>query len=122
LRESFSIGIARASLGLSSPRWSIAAPLLATKEQTMRSLLAALAVIVILLGVVFYAAGWMTYRKTDSTTTIELKTDKIEQAAEKAAREGRELLDDVLEPKPRTEHPVSQEDPHIEPDPVVPPT
>lgn len=93
----------------------------------MRSLLAGLAIIAILLGVAFYAAGWMTYRKTDSTTTIELKTDKIEQAAENAVRDGRELLDDilepkpVLEPKPRTEHPVSEELP-VEPDPVVPPT
>lgn len=87
----------------------------------MRSLLAALAVIAILLGVALYAAGWMTYRKNDSTTTIELKTDKIEQAAENAVRDGRELLDDVLEPKPRTEHPVSKEVP-VEPDPVVPPT
>lgn len=94
----------------------------------MRSLLAGLAIIAILLGVAFYAAGWMTYRKTDSTTTIELKTDKIEQAAENAVRDGRELLDDVLEPRiePRTEHPVSQEVPveanPVEPDPVVPPT
>ena len=48
----------------------------------MRNLLAALAIIAILLGIAFYAAGWMTYRKTDATTTIELKTDKIERAAD----------------------------------------
>lgn len=92
----------------------------------MRNLLAALAIIAILLGVAFYAAGWMTYRKTDSTTTIELKTEKIEKAAENAVHEGRQLLDDVIEPKPRTEHPVSKEVPvetnPVEPDPVVPPT
>lgn len=94
----------------------------------MRNLLATLAIIAILLGIAFYAAGWMTYRKTDSTTTIELKTDKIERAAENAVHEGRQLLDDVIEPKPRTEHPVSKELPvetnpvPVEPDPVVPPT
>lgn len=87
----------------------------------MRNLLAALAILAILLGVAFYAAGWLTYRKTDSATTIELKTEKIERAAENAVDEGRQLLDEVIEPKPRTEHPV-REDLPVEPDPVVPPT
>lgn len=71
----------------------------------MRNLLATLAILGILAAVGFYAAGWLQYRKTDSSATIELQTRQIEDAAKRSVEEGRELLEDVIE------EPLLQEDP-----------
>ncbi len=76
----------------------------------MRNLLATLALLGILIAVGFYAAGWLQYHKNDSSATIEIKTDRIEAAAERAVQDGKELLDDVIE------QPLHQ----VEPQPVKP--
>jgi hypothetical protein len=75
----------------------------------MRNTLAALAVLAILIGVGFYAAGWITYRKDDTRATIEIKTDRIEAAGARTVEQGRDLLEDI-------EHqPVKHADPPAPP-------
>jgi PBP1b-binding outer membrane lipoprotein LpoB len=63
----------------------------------MRSLMGSIAILALILGVCFYAAGWLTYHQTDHTATLELQTDKVEAAAEEAVERGRELLKDITE-------------------------
>jgi len=63
----------------------------------MRNLLATLALLGILIVVGFYAAGWLKYHRNESSATIEIKTRQIENAAERAAEEGKELLEEVIE-------------------------
>lgn len=76
----------------------------------MRNLLATLALLAIVLAVGLYAAGWLNVQRNDSSTTIELETDRIEEAAERAVEDGRDLLDDAIE-QPAIEQPVIEKDP-----------
>jgi uncharacterized protein HemX len=57
--------------------------------------LAVLAVVVVLALVGMYAAGWLTFQARDETTTIEIKTGEMKDAAEDAVDKSRELLDDA---------------------------
>jgi hypothetical protein len=82
----------------------------------MRNLLATLALLAIIAGVGFYAAGWMTYHKDESGATVNIKTHEVERAAERAVNKTHDLLDDVID------HPVHKVDPTPEPVPTVPPT
>jgi hypothetical protein len=71
----------------------------------MRNFLATLAILAILAGVGFYAAGWMTYHKDDTSATINIRTSEIERAAERTIDKSKDLLDDVID------HPVHKLDP-----------
>jgi hypothetical protein len=77
----------------------------------MRNFLAAVAVLAILAGVGFYAAGWLTYRKDDGGATVNIKTREVERAAERAVDKTKNLLDDVID------QPVH----HVDPVPATPP-
>src|SRR5687768_11087561 len=72
----------------------------------MRNLLATLALLMIVVVVGLYAAGWLQYRTNDSSATIEIQTKNIENAAGRAAEEGRELLEEVIEQPVITPAPV----------------
>jgi uncharacterized protein HemX len=61
----------------------------------MQRFLAVLAVVVVLALVGMYAAGWLTFQARDETTTIEIKTGEMKDAAEEAVDKSRELLDDA---------------------------
>jgi hypothetical protein len=81
----------------------------------MRNFLATLALLAILAGVGFYAAGWMTYHKDDNSATINIQTKQIERAAERTIDKSKNLLDDVID------HPVHRLDPApVEAKPVTP--
>jgi hypothetical protein len=77
----------------------------------MRNFLATLAVLAILAGVGFYAAGWMTYHKDEHGATVNIKTNEIERAAGRTVEKGKDLLDDVID-----EQPVHKLDPTPVPD------
>jgi hypothetical protein len=61
----------------------------------MQRFLAVLGVVVVLALVGMYAAGWLTFEARDETTTIEIKTGEIKDAAEQAVDQSRELIDDA---------------------------
>jgi uncharacterized protein HemX len=61
----------------------------------MQRFLAVLALIVVLALVGMYAAGWMKFQASDETTTIEIKTGEIKDAAENAVDQSRELIEDA---------------------------
>ena len=61
----------------------------------MQRFLAVLALVVVLALVGMYAAGWLTFQARDETTTIEIKTGEMKDAAEGAVDKSRELLEDA---------------------------
>ena len=61
----------------------------------MQRFLAVLALVVVLALVGMYAAGWLTFQARDETTTIEIKTGEIKDAAEGAVDKSRELIEDA---------------------------
>jgi hypothetical protein len=81
----------------------------------MRNLLATLALLMIVVVVGLYAAGWLQYRTNESSATIEIQTQNIENAAGRAVEDGRELLEEVIEqpvhtPAPSAPKPKSPDD------------
>jgi hypothetical protein len=63
----------------------------------MRNFLATLALLAILAGVGFYAAGWLTYHKDNNSATVNIKTNEIERAAERTIDKSKDLLDKVID-------------------------
>lgn len=61
----------------------------------MQRFLAVLAVVVVLALVGMYAAGWLTFQARDETTTIEIKTGEMKDAAGEAVDKSRELIEDA---------------------------
>jgi hypothetical protein len=58
----------------------------------MKQFLAALAILVLLIGVGMYAAGWLKFDREPGRATIEINTQKLEESAEDVAEESRELV------------------------------
>lgn len=82
----------------------------------MQRFLAVLAVIVALALVGMYAAGWLTFQARDETTTIEVKTGEIKDAAEEAVDQSREMIEDARkEIKKQTEPAVEPAGPSTSP-------
>src|SRR5688500_3035813 len=57
----------------------------AVRRHVMKEFLATLAIIAIIAGVGFYAAGWLTVQQADNETTIEVRTGDIKRAADETA-------------------------------------
>jgi hypothetical protein len=81
----------------------------------MKEFLATLAIIAIIAGIGFYAAGWLTFDQSDDRTTIELKTNEIKQAADETAetvsKETRQLVDTVKKEVRQEVHEQTADDP-----------
>ena len=54
-------------------------------------------VICLAAGITAYAMGWMSIESQPGSTTIEVQTGEIEEAAEETSRQGRELLNETGE-------------------------
>ncbi|MFO1019438.1 MAG: hypothetical protein U0903_01875 [Planctomycetales bacterium] len=54
----------------------------------MRALL-----IILLLALLLFVAGWITFQKTPRNATVTLETDRIQEDVNHAARKGAETLD-----------------------------
>ena len=61
----------------------------------MQRFLAVLALVVVLALVGMYAAGWLTFQARDETTTIEIKTGEMKDAAEGAVDQSRAFVEDA---------------------------
>jgi hypothetical protein len=59
---------------------------------TMARVIATISVVLVLILVAIYAAGWMNVRQDEQKATIEIQTGEMKEAAEKAADKGRELI------------------------------
>lgn len=69
----------------------------------MKTLLASLALLAIILGIGFYAAGWLTVERDADRATIELDTKAIDKAADQALEKSKRLIDQAVEPDPTTD-------------------
>lgn len=63
----------------------------------MRRALAVIALLAIVLVVGMYAAGWMTFERTPGRLGIELNTQEIDEAAQRAAETSREVLHEAAD-------------------------
>lgn len=53
------------------------------------------AVILIFLGVIAYASGWISFQTTGEKATIEMNTGEMKKAADKAMEKGKEFIEKV---------------------------
>jgi hypothetical protein len=53
----------------------------------MRGLLATVALLLVIAGIVCYANGWLVFHRGPDSTTIEVKTRQIDRAADEAIEE-----------------------------------
>jgi hypothetical protein len=63
----------------------------------MKQLLAIVAILILVLGVGMYAAGWLRFDREPGRATIEINTEKIEEATEDAAERSRELVNQAAD-------------------------
>lgn len=63
----------------------------------MKQLLAVIAILLLLAAVAMYAAGWLKFDREPGRATIEINTQKVEEAAEDAAKSGRELVNQAAD-------------------------
>jgi type II secretory pathway pseudopilin PulG len=63
----------------------------------MKDFIVRIAILVVVAVVVMAFIGWIRFDRTADRATIEVQTTEMEQAAERAARSGRELLQDTKE-------------------------
>ena len=87
----------------------------------MQRFLAVLAVVVLLALVGMYAAGWLTFQAHDETTTIEIKTGEMKDAAEEAVGKSRELIEDARQEIEKQTAPAEPGTTPASPSPGLPP-
>jgi hypothetical protein len=63
----------------------------------MKSFLAILAVLVLVFVAIGLAQGWINFTKVEDKTTIEIETNELEQAAERAKEGTKKLLNETGE-------------------------
>ncbi len=56
-------------------------------------LFGSLFLVLLILGAIFYASGWVQFQSNGDTTTIEMNTGEIKEAADKAIDKSKELID-----------------------------
>jgi len=61
----------------------------------MKRALAVIVLLAIVLAVGMYAAGWVTFERTPGRASIELNTEKMDEAAHRAAEGSREMLNEA---------------------------
>lgn len=68
----------------------------------MRNFIGGLAIIAILIGVGCFAAGWIRFQNTSDSAVMEIKTQQMKDAANKAIEQGKEMVDKATQPAPTT--------------------
>jgi hypothetical protein len=63
----------------------------------MKQFLAAVAILLLLIGVGMYAAGWLKFDREPGRATIEINTEKLEESAEDVAEGSRELVNQAAD-------------------------
>ena len=63
----------------------------------MYRFIAILAVLLVLIGAVIYAAGWMNFQHDERKAVIEIQTGEMKEAADNAVEKGRELIHHAAE-------------------------
>lgn len=66
----------------------------------LKKSLGTLAFILLLVGIAAYANGWIVFQSAGDSTTIELKTNQMKDAAESAIEKGRSWLESETEKEP----------------------
>jgi hypothetical protein len=64
----------------------------------MREFVGSLAILAIMICAGLYFAGWLTYDQTADRATIEIKTQEIKDAADRAIEKGEAIIDKATEP------------------------
>lgn len=63
----------------------------------MKDIFVHLVLLAVIAVVVMAWLGWISFSRTDDRATIEINTQKIEQAADKAVQTGRDLANETSE-------------------------
>ena len=58
----------------------------------MYRFIAVTAVVLVLLGILIYAGGWMNFHQDERKAVIEIQTGEMKDAADNAVEKGRELI------------------------------
>ena len=70
----------------------------------MQRFLAVVAVVLVLVVALLYAAGWMTFQSDEKKATVEIKTGEIQSAAKIAGEKAKKIVEDaaktIHEPAP----------------------
>lgn len=69
----------------------------------MKTLLASLALLAIILGIGLYAAGWLTVERDADRATIEIDTGAIDNATDQALEKSKQWIDETVKPDPTTD-------------------
>lgn len=89
----------------------------------MRQLLGTFAIVALVAAIVCYANGWLVFHKTSQSTTVEIKTEQIKDAADRAVQQSKEFIQDSATPQPSPiarPTPVTPTQPEIEAVPSYP--
>lgn len=81
--------------------------------------LGTIALLAIIVGVFCYANGWLTLQKNSATTTIELKTGQMRDAADRAIEQGKDAIENATKQQPVTTD-AAPEEPVVAPLPPQP--
>lgn len=65
--------------------------------KVMKQALAIIALLAVVLAVGMYAAGWLTFERTPGRASIELNTEKIDEATQRAAEGSREMVNEAAD-------------------------
>lgn len=63
----------------------------------MTRVLGILAFLVILTGIIFYAAGWLSWDTSRDRATIEIETREIQEASDRVVEQGKRAVDQAVE-------------------------
>ena len=64
----------------------------------MREFVGSLAILAVMICAGLYFAGWLTYEQSEDQATIQIKTQEIKEAANRAVEEGEKLIEKASSP------------------------